>query len=211
MAAKPGVILSRPFQRIQHAAHSVQHTARQQPGNPPGADGLPQGVEREHRHPSHGDIDGGGHRPGTVDPGEAHHQSGNRQRPDDAEQRPSPRSPQRGEAHRRVRPGDEEIDGGMIQLAQGHPALHCGVDTVVQRRRGVKRRHGQPIDGERHDLPHISGPGCRRHQHRRGRHAQHRTNPMGDGRPGPQAVVGVPSLLHRAGPAAGDALKGVPI
>ena len=211
VAAEPGIVPPGPLQGVQHAAHGVQDAPRQQPGHAPHPQGQPQGVDGENGQPAHGDIYGGGDGPGAVDPGQAHGQPRDGQRPHHAEQRPAPGPPQGDEAHRGVGPGDEEIDGGVVQFAQGDASLHRGVDAVVQGGRSVQRRHGQPVDGEGDNFPHVAGPGRAYDQHGSGQHAQHRAHPVGDGRPGAQAVIGIPALFHRPGLPPGKAVEGITI
>ena len=92
----------------------------------------------------------------------------------------------------------------MVVLPQGDALGHRGIDTVVQGAGGVQTDHGQAVDQKHHGVEPVPLPQGASHQQQSADHRQPRADAVGNGRPGPQAVIGVPHLFPAAGFYAGD-------
>lgn len=204
VAAETGIVTAGPFQGVKDAAHSIEHTAQQEPNQAGGADRLPKRIDGNDSHPAHGDIDGGSKGTGAVDPKQAHEQAGNGQSPDDSQQGIAPRAAQRGEADGSIGAGDEKVDGGVIIFPQGDPPGHRGVDAVVKGGGGVQPSHGNSVNeiGDDGHRPAV-GRECVQKEQSSAQNTQKNTGAMGDGGPGTKAVVGVPALFTGTGAPAG--------
>ena len=71
---------------------------------------------------------------------------------------------------------------------------------MVQGAGGVQADHGQAVDGEQPEQQPLAQYGRPDQQGGGACNGQDRAQAVGDGRPGPQAVVGVPDLRPAAGP-----------
>ncbi len=204
MAAEAWVVAPGPFDGVEDAPHRVQHAPQHQPEKAFRREDLAQGIEGHHRQPPHKEVDAGGQPAGRADPHQGQHQAGQRQPPDHPEQGPAPSAalPQGDQAHRGIRPGNEKIDGTVVEFAQGDAAPDAGIDAVIEGTGRIKGDHGQAVDQERDHVPGVR-PQRRAAQQQGGRphNAQHRPHTVGDGRPGAQAVIGIPPLLLQAGAA----------
>jgi hypothetical protein len=102
--------------------------------------------------PAHGDIHGGGQDCKTFHKPEFEQDAGDGESPDNAEERPAPRSAQTHQEERRVGSGNQEVDCGVVEDAQG--ALDSrGNDRVIERGGGVQADESAAIDGAGHDVP----------------------------------------------------------
>ena len=155
-----------------------------------------QGGQHKEGHPPHEEVDPRGDPPGRVDPQQGHHGARQGHRPDGDEHGDAAVVGQGQQTDGGIGAGDEEVDGDVVVLPEGDPPGHAGVEAVVEGAGGVEADHAQAVDEEgRRARP--AAPLLRRPQQQQSRpqDAQGRPHPVGDGRPGPQAVVGVSPLL----------------
>ena len=134
VTAKAGIIAARPLDGVEHAAHGVENAAAQHPEKAGRREQAQQGDEGHHSQPAHEDIDAGGEPAGGGDPGQGEHQPGQGQGPDDTEQGPAPGTvgAEHHQADRGIGTGDEEVDRGVVVLAQGDTALDADVAAVIE-------------------------------------------------------------------------------
>ena len=134
VTAKAGIIAARPLDGVEHAAHGVENAAAQHPEKAGRGEQAQQGDEGHHSQPAHEDIDAGGEPAGGGDPGQGEHQPGQGQGPDDTEQGPAPGTvgAEHHQADRGIGTGDEEVDRGVVVLAQGDTALDADVAAVIE-------------------------------------------------------------------------------
>ena len=204
VAAEAGVVPARPLHRVQHAAHGVQHAAQHQPHHPRRGQQPHQRDDGRQGQPAHHQIDDAGEPAGDVQLGDGEDDPGKGQGPDHRQEGDSAVLPEDGGADGGVAPGDEQIDGAVVVLPQGDALGHRGIDTVVQGAGGVQTDHGQAVDQKDHGVEPVPLPQGASHQQQSADHRQPRADAVGNGRPGPQAVIGVPHLFPAAGFYAGD-------
>ena len=82
----------------------------------------------------------------------------------------------------------------MVILPQGQPLGNGAVKTVIQSAGGVQADHRQAVDGEQAEVQPFAHYGGLGQQQGGAQQGQHGPRPVGDGRPGPKSVVGVPDL-----------------
>src|SRR5713101_3313108 len=106
--------------------------------------------------------------------------AGQRQPPDDSEERPAPSAAQVDEQERCVGSRDEQINRRMIENFEG--ALQArGRDAVVKRRSGIKAHQGGPVNGATYNVPGAAMRDCQNQQDDETGEAQNQTDAVGDG------------------------------
>ena len=155
VTAKAGIIAARPLDGVEHAAHGVENAAAQHPEKAGRGEQAQQGDEGHHSQPAHEDIDAGGEPAGGGDPGQGEHQPGQGQGPDDTEQGPAPGTvgAEHHQADRGIGTGDEEVDRGVVVLAQGDTALDADVAAVIESAGRIQAHHAHAVDEEGDHVP----------------------------------------------------------
>ena len=92
----------------------------------------------------------------------------------------------------------------MVVLPQGNAAFHVGIQAVVKGAGGVEADHTGGIDGKGDQPPGRTGLHRPQQQEDSSQNAQPHASTVGDGRPGAQPVIGVPSLLLAQPPGLGE-------
>ncbi len=156
---------------------------------------LGKGIDGEDGDPAHEEVESGGEPAGGHDPDHRQKDTGDGQRPNDPKESPAPGAPQAEQADRGVTPGDEQVNGGVVQPAEIHPPFGGIADAVIEGAGGIEADHGKSIDGEDRQAKGAAHLGRPNQQKDRSDHAQQDPGAVGDGRPGAQAVIGVPALL----------------
>lgn len=103
-----GVVVAQPVPGVEDDAQGVAEATGDEPGDACGAHCADQRTDRKDGEPTHQDIESGGP-PGVAFFAHAglKDDSGDREKPDAAEQRPAPRAAQGDEGERGVGTGDE--------------------------------------------------------------------------------------------------------
>lgn len=194
VTAEVGIVPAGPLDRIEHTAHRVEDSARQEPEKSGGGEHLSEGNQSHQRHPPHKEAQSRSHPARGVDPDQSQREP-RRQRPNYPEENPAPESagPQGNQTDGSIGPGDEKIDGGVVVFAQGDTALDAGVDAVVESAGCIEPHHGQAVNQKGYHMPGVQAqePGAQEEGHG-AYHAQQGSHTVGDGRPGAQTIIGVP-------------------
>ncbi len=105
-----------------------------------------------HAKPAHSHVKRSGKNGEAIGKPQLKQNSGNRDRPDNAEQRPAPTAFQVHEQKRRVSSRDERVNRAMIKNHQG--VLGAGRrGAVIKGGSGVKTDQGDSVDRTTDDLP----------------------------------------------------------
>ena len=157
METEPGRTRVGPLPRVDHGSDGVEHPTEDEEKNGRGGERAPEGGQEEDRHPAQRQV-GGGHQPARcAEPGDADDQPRHRDAPDQAEDQPAlPRVRQR-RRERGVGAGDEQVDVGVVQLAQERVDAGPPRPEVVGRADPEQQDGGEHIDG--HGGTHPLGRG----------------------------------------------------
>src|SRR5712691_12472881 len=109
-----GVVVRNLLPRVKHDADRVQHSASQQPKDSALRDREKHRLDCNKREPAHQEVYHRGEDRKMLYKPHLEENPRHRQPPDYREQRPTPASTQIDEQEWGVRPGDEQIDGGMV-------------------------------------------------------------------------------------------------
>lgn len=207
VAAEAGIVPARPFDGVEHAAHGVEHAAAHGPEEAGRGEHLEQRHQGGQSQPAHEDIDARGKPAGGGDPRDGEYQPGQGQTPDHRKHAPAPEPhiPQHHQAHRGIGAGNEEIDGGVVIFPQGDAAPDGHIAAVVEGAGCIQPHHAHAVDEEGDHVPRAQpqGRAAQQQEHGAGQ-GQHGADAVGNGRPGAQAVIGIPILLPHSGPAGRD-------
>lgn len=117
--------------------------------------------------PAHQDIQSGAQFPGCIDPEELHHDSCKRDAPDRADQHDVFRCRQDRVEKRRIRARDEDVNHGMIQLAQFFDHCRRSVGKMVEAAGAIQSGQGE-AENQSHDLCIVEMPHEDFHDHDNG-------------------------------------------
>lgn len=68
VTAEVGIVPAGPLDRIEHTAHRVEDSARQEPEKSGGGEHLSEGNQSHQRHPPHKEAQSRSHPAGSIDP-----------------------------------------------------------------------------------------------------------------------------------------------
>ena len=134
----------------KHHAQGVRQASGEQQNQTSGGHVKPEWSNGDQNHPAHGEVEGSGQARETGSPYDLENEAGKGQGPDQAKQRPTPSAVQYAQCERRVRSGDEEVDGDMINDLQQVFAALVG-QGVVERGDEVEQDGAAAENGVAHD------------------------------------------------------------
>ena len=106
------------FPKIENDAQRVRKAASEQKPEPAMRHGRKHRFNRHHDQPARANVHERGGEAEALAEKQLENRAGAAQAPDDAKERPAPRSAQVGEQKRRISTRDEQENGGMVQLAK---------------------------------------------------------------------------------------------
>lgn len=129
------------LQRVDHAAHRVDDTARKKPQEGAAGQRVPQGAEYAKAYPSHGDVDEGRKPLRASDPADIDDHADDGDPPYDGKQRVAEPVAQNDETDGCVGTGNQNKDHHVVQLAKYFQNIIFYGDAVVKSAGSIKRDH----------------------------------------------------------------------
>ena len=175
-----GVAVGDALGGIKDDASGIGQSAREQPDQRGGRNMGDHRLGGDDHQPAHGDIHGGGQNSETFHKPEFEQNAGEGEPPDDTEERPAPRSTQTHQEKRRISSGDQEVDGGVVEDAQGTFDAR-GNDRVIERGGGVQADQSNAIDGAGDDVPGSAAQRGQNEKYHEAGDAEQQPDAVGDG------------------------------
>src|SRR5690606_27252648 len=136
----------------EHGAGGVGDAARDEKPETGGRQRGGKGLPGEEGDPAQGDVEQRRQEQKLFHEKGFEHRPRQRQAPDGAEQGPAGGAPENEQRKRRVRAGDEQKDGRMVQRFE-HVFGTAGRKAVDEGRGDVEHEHRGAVDGKRRDVP----------------------------------------------------------
>jgi hypothetical protein len=154
------MVIWNPFYRVEYNAHHISDPPSQNPESPFRGHMLPKGTNCEQSNPAQPDVEP--RRETTIFEAAKNFESDTEQSqgPDHQKKGPSPDSSQRSESERRVRSGDQNEYGRVIEQAE-HPLHAVARKRMINRRRHIGDNHADREDDHPDQTPFASPSQCR--------------------------------------------------